>query len=94
MENKHINFFLKNGYCKLDLFTKKEIDQFLTLVNKRIKTLCSEVKLLKNSELKVFHKKYNSESIRKKILNPNTRYINIDRKKLLSTRAKKKSLIS
>jgi ectoine hydroxylase-related dioxygenase (phytanoyl-CoA dioxygenase family) len=90
LKNKHTNFFLKNGYCKLDLFTKNQIDQFLTLVNKRIKSLCSEIKFLSNSELSVFHKKYDSESIRKKILNPSTRYINIDLKKLLSNRAKKK----
>ena len=92
MKNKHTNFFLKNGYCKLDLFTKKEIDQFLTLVNKRIKILCKEIKKLDNSEIKNFHKNYNSQSIRKKLLNPKTRYINIKPKKILSNKAKKKIL--
>jgi ectoine hydroxylase-related dioxygenase (phytanoyl-CoA dioxygenase family) len=92
LNNKHTNFFLKNGYCKIKLFNKKEIEQLLTVVNKKITKLCPEIKSLKNSDLKFFHKNYDNEKIRKKILNPSTRYININKKKFLSNIAKKKIL--
>lgn len=89
---KHTDFFLRNGYCKLNLFSTKEIEQLLTAVNKKITRLCPEIKSLKNSDLKFFHKNYNNEKIRKKLLNPGTRYINISKKKILSKSNKKKIL--
>ena len=75
MENNYHKFFFKNGYCKIKLFSPRDIKNFLNGVDNRIESLCPNIyKLNKKTKLKNFHKLNLSENLRKKVINPDTRY--------------------
>ena len=43
MENNYHKFFLKNGYCKIKLFSAREIKNFLRMVDNRVVSLCPNI---------------------------------------------------
>ena len=91
MENNYHKFFFKNGYCKIKLFSPRDIKNFLKGVDNRIESLCPNIyKLNKKTKLKNFHKLNLSENLRKKVINPDTRYLKMNKLTTLSASSKKK----
>ena len=91
MENNYHKFFFKNGYCKIKLFSPRDIKNFLNGVDNRIESLCPNIyKLNKKTKLKNFHKLNLSENLRKKVINPDTRYLKMNKLTTLSASSKKK----
>ena len=91
MYQNKLNFFKKNGYCILNLFSKNEYDHLLSKVIKKINNqINSKSKKFKKENIQNYHKldlkKYHS-----KIVNSSNRYINLD-KKLLKPIFNNKSL--
>lgn len=82
--------FMQSGYCIVQLFNKSEIKKFNDLVVKRVNQICVGSKNFNLSSFKNFHKEQIPENIRSKIVNPSTRYVRVNTKKLFSKKTKNK----
>ena len=80
MLEKQIKFFIKNGYCKINLFNKSEFNYLCNkVINKINKKITKKGKKLKLENIKNYHK-YDVESYHEKIIKSSTRYLILDKK--------------
>ena len=78
LDNK-LNFYKKNGYIILNIFTKEEVNLFKKEIENRINKLSSNA-FKKNFNVEYYHKKKFNNDIHSKIIKQNQRYINLSNK--------------
>ena len=87
MNKKILNNFLSNGFVKISLFNKGEILAIEEAIKKKIKKISTNISI---PSLKNFHKLDISDIQHSALLNPSTRFIDLNNKVFNSRKFKKK----
>lgn len=80
-KTQNYNFYLKNGYCILNVFNKKDIDELRKKIIKKLNILSKKrIFNLKNKKLGKYDKLVTNDKLHSKLMNSNKRYIKLPRK--------------
>ena len=70
--------YKKNGFCIIDVFKKKDIEQVKTKISFKLnKLLKAKKKKFKNNNLDNYHEIIKNKSVHLKLMSPSTRYIKL-----------------
>ena len=90
---KNNKFFIKNGYCIINLFSKREIEILKNNIKKKLNTLARKIGYnLELKDIEKYHKIDISNEIHNKLLSGKTRYILLEKRILKKIILNKKIL--
>jgi len=89
--NSQIKFFKNNGYCIIDIFSREDVNSLIKEITLKIINIINE-KDTTNLDISKYHNYAVDDTLHKRVINPNNRFITIGNKLLYKMINNKKVL--